>query len=443
MRFLRAGPGIDHIPGLRILQPERSPLQRSVALIRLHETDPDPGVLHQKLVARDGEIVRFGDDLIILCHRKEHRVGDVACRRGDLLQSIASGRQTQGMRPFVRGPAVDDGIVRFSVSPVQDQVRAGQGISFFVGLRNRDILFQCVHERKGSAVIVLCERGAVGRKLGHILGQSAVLHALPDRKSHLFVAGNGSCRLPLLSVHGVGKHHHRVPVFLVGLPFLPDRDVSVGGDMSGVLLRGGLDLDGEAPALGARHIVAVLSRDHDLIRLFFQPHGNAEGTRVRVEVGADPVRKIDVEVFLIVPLALTEGDIALPVLDGKVPGAEFQHPGDIRPEAGGLHGGAQHQGGIVQDCLRTGRDFRSVQVLGVMGIDGLHGLRLRKEGRIRVVISSSAERKLEIEGDGVADVHFQRRSVLLLFLKFFLCIFFPVDRDGDRGHVLHQVDVSL
>ena len=245
----------------------------------------------------------------------------------------------------------------------------------------------------------------------------------------------------LLAILGVMQDDGRIGVGLpAGIPDLADQDIAVGADRAGHIRRRLHHMDGEHPVVGARHIIAVAAGDADLLNGFPQRHADGKIAGVGIQVAADAVGEIQVQVVSL----LYKGDRAVGILDAEIIGAEIQQPADVQPQIAAVGRGiVHHQRGIVQNPRGAGRHRRAVQVGGAVRVGHMGRGRIVQLRRVVRRVGPAAQRKAEIDRGRIAHPQLQRVAALLQLLQLGRGVFLPVDRHRDGLDVLHQVDLPM
>ena len=234
------------------------------------------------------------------------------------------------------------------------------------------------------------------------------------------------------------QNNSRIRVGLAAcLPDFSDQNVPVGADRPRHICRRFDDMDGKDPVSGARHIVAIASRNTDFINCFPQRHPDGKVSGVGIGILPDAVREIQIQIIVF----LLEGNAAFRIIDAEIIRAEFQQPADVKPQIAAFSRSiVHHQRRVIQDARSAGCHAVSIQVGCTVCICYMNRGRFIQQRLVVRRIGAAAQREPKIDGSRIPHTHFQRCTALLQGLQLLRRILLPVDGQSNRFDVLHQVD---
>ena len=203
-----------------------------------------------------------------------------------------------------------------------------------------------------------------------------------------------------------------------------------------------LDHNVHDPA-GTRTKKTVGYRDGNAVHRAGKGCGNGKVAVLNIGIIADAVREVNIQIAVVFA-ALIEADVAIRILDIIVAGAGIQQPADIHTQVAVALGGVFfHQAGVIQDCLAARCHRCAIQHGCIMGIGHIGRIGLIHQCGIVRVISAALQTEQHVEGDGIANLHGQRGSLLAHLVQLVQGIVHTIDRNGNTLDVIHQVHTSI
>ena len=445
-RFCTGNPAVNQLGGVLIRQRHGSPCQRVAVGVHLGKLDFQRLVNNSQCLAIQlAGFGSYGNGKIRIDGKGNIAGHGIACRSVSFAQQVVAGRKLHLVRSAFGLPAVDLALGAIGAYAVNHQFCAGQFIAAGGGLFAHDQLLPLgVGKGKGFAVIAGSHGGNIAIQAGHILADVAVGHALADIKVSGAIPRDGTGGAALLAILGIGQHNSgRAVVAVIGNPLFLDRDAAIAADIAGVtVFHMFLDHNVHDPA-GTRTKKTVGYRDGNAVHRAGKGCGNGKVAVLSIGIIADAVREVNIQIAVVFA-ALIEADVAIRILDIIVAGAGIQQPADIHTQVAVALGGVFfHQAGVIQDCLAARCHRCAIQHGCIMGIGHIGRIGLIHQCGIVRVISAALQTEQHVEGDGIANLHGQRGSLLAHLVQLVQGIVHTIDRNGNTLDVIHQVHTSI